>query len=127
MDDPARQHYDEAEAYVVRKNKQAIDGDAYIRLSTRYDDKAFLGSDSPYPKYLTYFVGTPPLHTIQEQLKDDGVPNKSCRIYSLGTQHKQPTCPLHGGVQSRAELGVARLRGWHRPPEFLNVLGQFLL
>ena len=65
--------YDEAEAYVVSKNKQAIDGDAYIRLSTRYDDKAFLGSGSPYPKYLTYFVGLPPLHAIQEQLKDDGV------------------------------------------------------
>lgn len=64
---------DEAEAYVVSKNKQAIDGDAYIRLSARYDDKAFLGTGSPYPKYLTYFVGPPPLSAIQEQLKDDGV------------------------------------------------------
>ena len=58
----------EAEAYVVSKNKQTIDGDAYIRLSTRFnDDTKFLGSDSPY------FVGPPPLRTIQDQLKEDGV------------------------------------------------------
>jgi len=67
--------YEEAEAYVVSKNKTLIDGDAYIRLSTRFngDDTKFLGTGSPYPKYLTYFVGPPPLHTILEQLKDDGV------------------------------------------------------
>jgi hypothetical protein len=64
---------EEAEAYVVLKNKQAIDGDVYIRLSARYTDSEFLGSRSPYPKYLTYFVGTPPLRIIQQQLKDDGV------------------------------------------------------
>lgn len=59
---------------MVSKNKQTIDGDAYIRLSTRFnDDTKFLGSDSPYPKYLTYFVGPPPLRTIQDQLKEDGV------------------------------------------------------
>ena len=55
------------------KNKACIDGDTYARLSRRLQDSEFLGSNSAYPHYLTYFVGLPPVRTIQELLKDDGV------------------------------------------------------
>ncbi len=62
-----------AETYVVRMNKKSIDGDAYIRLSTRFSDEDFLGSGSAYPQYLTYFVDQPPTARIRAILKAEGV------------------------------------------------------